>query len=97
MLAPVRWWSACCLGCLFGDRYKSVLVGRDVAEYFSTLLDHVHLNPVRARLVASRRGESLLDSRGARQRSRKVRIAIMELGGNISEAWTWEEKSGSRR
>ena len=41
-------------GRLFGDRYKSVLVepaGGDGDLYLRTLLDYIHLNPVRARLA----------------------------------------------
>jgi hypothetical protein len=38
-------------GHLFGGRYKAVLVEPDESEYFRTLLDSIHLNPVRAGLV----------------------------------------------
>lgn len=48
-------------GRLFGDRYKSVLVeGRD-GYYYETLMDYIHLNPVRAGLVRTRAGQSVLD------------------------------------
>jgi REP element-mobilizing transposase RayT len=48
-------------GRLFGDRYKSVLVeGRD-PWYYTTLLDYIHLNPVRAGLVKGAQGQSVLD------------------------------------
>src|SRR5882724_2201219 len=47
-------------GRLFGDRYKSVLV-EGTGYYYETLLDYVHLNPVRAGLIGARRGESILD------------------------------------
>ena len=48
-------------GRLFGDRYKAVLVdGADEYRY-RTLADYIHLNPVRARLVLSRKGQSVLD------------------------------------
>ena len=46
-------------GHLYGGRYKAVLVeapddgGAHGGDYFSTLVDYVHLNPVRARIVAS--------------------------------------------
>ena len=50
-------------GRLFGDRYKSVLVesggGGDL--YLRTLLDYIHLNPVRAGLVPSEAFGGLLD------------------------------------
>lgn len=48
-------------GRLFGDRYKAVLVdGADEYRY-RTLSDYIHLNPVRAQLVRSRKGQSVLD------------------------------------
>jgi putative transposase len=51
-------------GRLFGDRYKSVLVesgGNGGDLYLRTLLDYIHLNPVRAGLVPSTTYEGLLD------------------------------------
>lgn len=53
-------------GRLFGDRYKSVLVEDPdslpgSAPYLTTLLDYVHLNPVRAGLVSPKEGDSVLD------------------------------------
>jgi hypothetical protein len=47
-------------GRLFGDRYKAVPVERE-GYYYETLLDYIHLNPVRAGLIKSRSGQSLLD------------------------------------
>ena len=38
-------------GHLFGGRYKAVLVQSDEGDYFSTLIDYVHLNPVRAGMI----------------------------------------------
>ena len=38
-------------GHLFGGRYKSVLVDDEMGTYLATLIDYVHLNPVRASLV----------------------------------------------
>src|SRR6266478_6364141 len=35
-------------GRLFGDRYKAVLVEGARGYYYETLLDYIHLNPVRA-------------------------------------------------
>ena len=43
-------------GHLFGGRYKGVLVEADGSEYFRTLLDYIHLNPVRAGLVKGEEG-----------------------------------------
>ncbi len=39
------------VGHLFGGRYKAVLVESDERDYFRTLIDYIHLNPVRAGLV----------------------------------------------
>src|SRR5436190_17849671 len=47
-------------GRLFGDRYKAVLV-EGAGYYYETLLDYIHLNPVRAGLVKVRRGQSVLE------------------------------------
>jgi putative transposase len=47
-------------GRLFGDRYKSVLV-EGGGYYYETLLDYVHLNPVRVGLVDVGRKQSVLD------------------------------------
>jgi REP element-mobilizing transposase RayT len=47
-------------GRLFGDRYKSVLVEGE-GFYYQTLMDYIHLNPARARLVNPENGQSVLD------------------------------------
>jgi REP element-mobilizing transposase RayT len=47
-------------GRLFGDRYKAVLV-EGAGYYYETLLDYLHLNPVRAGLLKPGRGQSVLD------------------------------------
>lgn len=48
-------------GRVFGDRYKAVLVEGGERYYYETLVDYVHLNPVRAGMVRPSAGESLLD------------------------------------
>ena len=54
-------------GRLFGDRYKSILIEEDrgggASSYLATLIDYVHLNPARARLVepGKPKADSLLD------------------------------------
>ena len=54
-------------GRLFGDRYKSILIDDDRSgggsSYLATLLDYVHLNPARAKLISPRKQNrsSLLD------------------------------------
>ena len=47
-------------GRLFGDRYKAVLVG-GTGYYYETLLDYVHLNPVRAGLIDLGRAGGVLN------------------------------------
>jgi REP element-mobilizing transposase RayT len=48
-------------GRLFGDRYKAVLVEGADSYHYRTLADYIHLNPVRARLVRPKMGQSVLD------------------------------------
>jgi hypothetical protein len=48
-------------GRLFGDRYKAVLVEGADTYHYRTLADYIHLNPVRARLVLPKKGQSVLD------------------------------------
>jgi putative transposase len=48
-------------GRIFGDRYKSVLVEGEDPNYFTTLLDYIHLNPARAGLVNFAEGGRLID------------------------------------
>jgi putative transposase len=58
-------------GHLFGGRYKAVLIdkgepqGKMLYGYVGTVLDYLHLNPVRAGIVGGRSGKSLVDYRGA--------------------------------
>ena len=50
-------------GHVFGGRYKAVVVEADAngrSDYFATLLDYVHLNPVRAGLSNPKKGMGLL-------------------------------------
>jgi REP element-mobilizing transposase RayT len=47
-------------GRLFGDRFKAVLV-EGKGYYYQTLLDYLHLNPVRAGLIRPAAGQSVLD------------------------------------
>jgi REP element-mobilizing transposase RayT len=48
-------------GRVFGDRYKAVVVQGEDAYHYQTLMDYIHLNPVRARIIRAREGQSLLD------------------------------------
>lgn len=48
-------------GRLFGDRYKSILVDGNDGYHYRTLADYIHLNPVRARLIRPRSGQSVMD------------------------------------
>ncbi len=48
-------------GRVFGDRYKAVIVEGEDRYHYQTLLDYIHLNPVRARMVRPKDGQSVLD------------------------------------
>lgn len=48
-------------GRVFGDRYKAIVTEGKKAYYYETLMDYIHLNPVRAGLVRPHNGESLMD------------------------------------
>lgn len=48
-------------GRLFSGRYKAILVDLADPRYVATLLDYIHLNPVRAGAIRSRTGKHLLD------------------------------------
>jgi REP element-mobilizing transposase RayT len=51
------------VGRLFGDRYKAVLVEGTDPYHYQTLVDYIHLNPVRARLIRPKAGKSVQDYR----------------------------------
>ena len=48
-------------GRLFGDRYKAVLSEGDSQYYYCSLMDYIHLNPVRVGLVRRAEGQSVRD------------------------------------
>lgn len=48
-------------GRLFGDRYKAIVTDGRAGEYYGAMLDYIHLNPVRAGLIAPGRGQSVGD------------------------------------
>ncbi|MCB1275719.1 transposase [Prosthecobacter sp.] len=48
-------------GRLFGDRYKAVIVEGEDRHHYQTLMDYIHLNPVRARILRPKAGQSVLD------------------------------------
>ena len=48
-------------GRLFGDRYKAVVVEGEDRYHYQTLMDYIHLNPVRAKLIRPGKGHSVLD------------------------------------
>jgi hypothetical protein len=48
-------------GRLFGDRYKAVVVEGEDRYHYQTLMDYIHLNPVRARIIWPKAGQSVLD------------------------------------
>ena len=48
-------------GRLFGDRYKAVLMEGREGYYYNSLMDYIHLNPVRVGLVRIDKDESVRD------------------------------------
>lgn len=48
-------------GRLFGDRYKAILVEGKSRYYYESMLDYIHLNPMRAGLLNSEKKQDLLD------------------------------------
>jgi hypothetical protein len=46
---------------VFGDRYKAVLVEGEQRYDYQTLMDYIHFNPVRARIVPPVAKQSVLD------------------------------------
>lgn len=48
-------------GRLFGDRYKAVVVEGEDRYHYQTLMDYIHLNPVRARMIRPKAGQSMMD------------------------------------
>jgi putative transposase len=48
-------------GRLFGDRYKAILSEGRSDYYYNSLMDYIHLNPVRAGLVRIEDGQSVRD------------------------------------
>src|SRR5438552_8907586 len=48
-------------GRLFGDRYKAILSEGDSDYYYCSLMDYIHLNPVRVGLVRMVQGDSVRD------------------------------------
>ena len=51
-----RAWGRC-----LATGYKAVVVEGELPEYYGSLVDYIHLNPVRAGVVSGERGESVLD------------------------------------
>jgi putative transposase len=88
-------------GRLFGDRYKAVPVEPGPTEYYLGLLDYLHLNPVRARLIATARQQSLLDfpwsslSRGYALPPRE-RPAWLSADAGLA-AWGFPDTTAGRR
>ena len=48
-------------GHLFGDRYKAIIVEGGGGYYYQTLMDYLHLNPVRAGIIDVGAGRSVMD------------------------------------
>ncbi len=47
-------------GRLFGDRYKAIPVDGQAGDFYGTLINYIHLNPVRAGLIDIEQGESVM-------------------------------------
>jgi hypothetical protein len=80
-------------GRLLGDRYKAVLVEGD-GYYFETLLDYIHLNPVRAGLVKPQSRQSVMDYPWNSVAARVLRLRETRQEGSRS---SHTEALGSRR
>ena len=48
-------------GQLFGDRYKAIPVEGSDPYFYQSLVDYIHLNPVRGRLIRPKKGQSVID------------------------------------
>ncbi len=48
-------------GRVFGDRYKAVVVEGEDRYHYQALMDYIHLNPVRARMLRPKAGQSVMD------------------------------------
>jgi REP element-mobilizing transposase RayT len=87
------------VGHVFGGRYKAVLVERDDARYFTSLLDYIHLNAVRAGMVRLDKGDDLRDYRWSslpgyihpRHRAKWLHVAA------AFERWGVEDTVAGRR
>lgn len=90
-------------GRLFGDRYKAVLVeGLDEDGYYlETILDYVHLNPVRAGLISVRRGQSVRDYPWSSVARGYARLAAKRPEWQFCEeglaAFGWKDDTAGRR
>ncbi len=86
-------------GHVFGGRYKSILV--EPGDCFWALLDYIHLNPARAKMVSSEQGLGLLDYRWSslaqgyalppKKRSKwlvvEKGLGIFDLAGTTASGW----------
>lgn len=88
-------------GRVFGDRYKAVVVEGEDRYYYQTLMDYLHLNPVRARLIEPKKGQSVLDYAWSSLTSGyavtpKRRAKWLETGAGF-KAFELEDTAGGRR
>ena len=88
-------------GRVFGDRYKAVLIEGREGYYYETLLDYIHLNPVRAGLILPARGESVLDfawsSVGGGIALPSRRRPGWFAGTEVLAAFGWRDTAAGRR
>ena len=89
-------------GRLFGARYKAVIVEGSHSDYYRTLMDYIHLNPVRARIIEPRRGESVMDYAwssvaGGYALAARRRAGWLAAGHGLSVFKSKDDTAGRRR
>jgi REP element-mobilizing transposase RayT len=87
-------------GHLFGGRYKAVVVDSGEPQYFRTLLDYIHLNPVRAGIIKARHEGGDLRDYPWSSWSAYVHPHLRQPWHQVSRAfreWGLEDTVGGRR
>lgn len=88
-------------GRVFGDRYKAVITESGHGYYYQTLIDYIHLNPVRAGLVRVSKGQSILDfpwsSVAAGFALPPRRRPSWLAADDVFESFGWEDTASGRK
>jgi putative transposase len=86
-------------GHLFGGRYKAIVVQHQEGEYFRELVDYVHLNPVRARLIEGGEGFDSWEWTSLREyrKPQSKRFEWMETGKGFESVDLKDTPAGRRR